>query len=46
MTANVFGEDRQACLEAGMDELVGKPVEPDKLFSTIEKWLSNRENPQ
>lgn len=47
MTANVFGEDRRACLEAGMDELVGKPVEPEKLFATITKWLliSGLQNP-
>lgn len=40
MTANVFVEDRRACLEAGMDELIGKPVEPEKLYATIVKWLS------
>ncbi|MGA9574722.1 MAG: PAS domain S-box protein [Lysobacterales bacterium] len=40
MTANVFEEDRRACLEAGMVELVGKPVEPNKLYETIIKWLT------
>ena len=39
MTANVFEEDRRACEEAGMDDFVAKPVEPDNLFSTIIKWL-------
>jgi two-component system sensor histidine kinase/response regulator len=39
MTANVFEEDRKAALEAGMGELVGKPVEPEKLYATIVKWL-------
>ncbi len=39
MTANVFAEDRQACLEAGMNDFVAKPVEPEDLFSTIAKWL-------
>ncbi|MCW8926187.1 MAG: PAS domain S-box protein [Xanthomonadales bacterium] len=40
MTANVFEEDRKACLEAGMVELVGKPVEPAKLYTSILRWLS------
>jgi len=44
MTANVFKEDEKACLEAGMGELIGKPVEPKKLYSTIIKWLSPKEN--
>ena len=39
MTANVFKEDRLACLEAGMEDFIGKPVEPSNLFSTIIKWL-------
>jgi two-component system, sensor histidine kinase and response regulator len=28
MTANAFAEDRQVCTEAGMNEHVGKPVDP------------------
>ncbi len=39
MTANVFKEDRQACMEAGMEDFIAKPVEPGNLFSTIIKWL-------
>jgi len=40
VTANVFAEDRQACLDAGMNECIAKPFELDILFSTIVKWLS------
>lgn len=40
MTANAFDEDRDACIDAGMDEHIGKPVDPDKLFETLFKWLS------
>ncbi|MCP5159531.1 MAG: PAS domain S-box protein [Gammaproteobacteria bacterium] len=39
MTANAFTEDRQSCLEAGMNDHVGKPVDPDILFATLLKWL-------
>jgi len=35
MTANAFAEDRLACLEAGMSGFLGKPIEPELLFSTL-----------
>jgi len=40
MTANAFDEDRQACIEAGMNDHIGKPIDPDKLFETLLKWLT------
>ena len=35
MTANAFNEDKQACLAAGMDAHVGKPIDVDVLHETI-----------
>jgi len=43
MTANAFSEDRMRCLEAGMDDFITKPVDPDTLFDILLKWFSRRE---
>ena len=40
MTANAFDEDRQISLDAGMDDHLSKPVEPEALFATLLRWLS------
>lgn len=39
LTANAFTSDRQKCLDAGMNDHIGKPVDPDQLFATLLKWL-------
>lgn len=39
MTANAFAEDRAKCIEAGMNDFVAKPVEPERLFATLRRWI-------
>jgi two-component system sensor histidine kinase/response regulator len=45
MTANAFEEDHQACLEAGMDDFVAKPVEPANLYIRLLRWLPASADP-
>lgn len=42
MTANAFNEDRQACLEAGMNDHLAKPFDPETLYAAMIKWLPVR----
>jgi CheY-like chemotaxis protein len=39
MTANAFQEDRQRCLDAGMDDHLGKPIDPEQLYARLLRWL-------
>ena len=39
MTANVMDRDREACLAAGMNDHVGKPIDPEELFATLLRWI-------
>jgi len=48
MTASAMVQDRENALEAGMDDHVAKPIDPDALFSTLIKWIEpcEREIPE
>ena len=45
MTANAFGEDRQRCLDAGMNDHLPKPVDPAVLYSKLLQWLPDGQAP-
>ena len=38
MTANAFEEDRRRCLDAGMDDYLAKPVDPEALRRCLSRW--------
>jgi len=42
MTAHALVEERQRCLDAGMNDHVSKPIEPDNLFATLLRWAKPR----
>jgi signal transduction histidine kinase/DNA-binding response OmpR family regulator len=41
MTANAGQDDRQRCLMAGMNDVIGKPIVPERLISTLGGWLDH-----
>lgn len=44
MTANVMQRDRQRCFDAGMDQFIEKPIEPNKIFTLLEKEIAEKSN--
>jgi signal transduction histidine kinase/DNA-binding NarL/FixJ family response regulator len=45
MTANSMAQDRERCLEAGMDDYVSKPIRPTLLAEALERWIESPEQP-
>ena len=43
MTANVMAADREKCIEAGMNDHVAKPIDPDELFTVLLRWIKPRD---
>ena len=44
MTANAFEEDRRDAIAAGMNGHIAKPIQVDKLLSTLSEVISRQEN--
>ncbi len=42
MTANVLQQDRERCFEAGMNDYLGKPIDPAWLTAALKRWLAPR----
>ena len=40
LTANAFAEDRKACLEAGMNDHLVKPLELESLRASLARWTN------
>lgn len=40
LTANVLSGDEQDCLDAGMDDYIGKPIRLEDLMDKLEKWCN------
>ncbi len=45
MTANAMEEDRRNCLQAGMNDFLTKPIDPQALWGMLLKWIKPGESP-
>jgi len=44
MTANTMTSDRDRCIEAGMNDYLVKPIDPDQLWITLRRWIKPLRN--
>lgn len=42
LTANILGEDHRRCIQAGMNDVLHKPLTREVLLAAVQKWLSGR----
>jgi PAS domain S-box-containing protein len=42
LTADVLAGDREKCLNAGMDDYIGKPIRRDEMQAAIKRWAAKR----
>jgi two-component system sensor histidine kinase/response regulator len=42
MTAHVMETDRQNCFQAGMNDYISKPIDPEQLIATVVRWIKPR----
>ena len=40
MTAHALKGNLETCLEAGMNDYVAKPIDPDRLFAALRRWIA------
>lgn len=45
LSAGVLEEDRQQCLNVGMDDFLAKPFQIDQLRDILQRWLPSKEGP-
>lgn len=45
MTAHAFAHDREACLQAGMNDYLSKPLQREQLYAMLKKWALHQDSP-
>jgi PAS domain S-box-containing protein len=42
LTASALADDRQSCLDAGMDDFLAKPIRKEDLAAMLDRWIGRR----